>query len=259
MIYEVRDIYGRTIVLLEARTLNAAIEMAWANHGLSGADLAGQDLSGLRVPGAGLYGADLRGANLRDANLCSADLRGSDLRGAILSRADLSDCRLAGANLCGAIVDGAGFLDADLCRADLRDIDFSMSTFDGADFLGADMRGAKGADGAQDKYRDGLWAVLDGETDNTVGVLSDIMSIGEIRGRREPGVRFVLAETLTAIRGANDAYMAGRESDDDAAEQWFTCINKGDTRENSHAVAAAMEWIEEWHFNRYVAAKAGSR
>lgn len=259
MIHEVWDIYGRNLISRDMGSLNEAIEYSHQISGLCGAYLEGKDLSGVRLSSASLYGANLSGANLTGADLRLSDLRGADLRGAKLADADLRGCRFAGATLHGADMRGADIRQADFRLADLRDARLEGALSGGADFVGANMLWAKGVDGVQNKYRDGLWAVLDGETDDTVDVLSSIMYIGELRGRREPGVWFVLAETLTAIRGANDAYMAGRESEDDAAEQWFTCINKGDTRENSHAVAAAMEWIEEWHFNRYLAAKAGSR
>ncbi len=208
---------------------------------LYGANLYGADLHGANLHGADLYGANLYGANLRGANLRGANLHGADLYGANLRGADLYGANLYGANLHGANLYGADLYGANLYGANLY----------GANLYGADLHGADlwqlPKDYIYQASRDilSIFSYLKTE----VSFLKEKLLKGEIDGSTyEDGDCVCLIGTLARADGGMDKvcqaipfYEKGTQN---AGEDWFLKIHKGDTPENNQFSAHVLKLIE---------------
>src|SRR4051795_2742777 len=92
-----------------------------------------------------LHFADLRFADLRSAHLRYLDLRLINLHGSVLSGVDLRACRLNGTVLCRADLrkaDLRGVISAGITKTDRFEGYIDPYHDLGADFAGADLRGA---------------------------------------------------------------------------------------------------------------------
>lgn len=89
---EIKDIHGKTICEIEAKSEN---------------DFSGVDLSGKNLQFADLRGKNLKEANLEEADLYRANLEVAILRGANPRKAKLRKANLEGANLTKANLEGA--------------------------------------------------------------------------------------------------------------------------------------------------------
>jgi Pentapeptide repeats (8 copies) len=94
------------------------------------------------MPGADMRDADMRGADMFGADLRGADMFGADMRGADMFGADMRDVDMSDADMRDARMRGADMRDVDLRGADMRGVDLRDTRLFGANFCGADLRGA---------------------------------------------------------------------------------------------------------------------
>ncbi len=132
-----------------ARDVTTAVTKARRSGGtldFAGLNLRHLDLSGLDFNGASMAGADLFGADLSSANLAGADLTGGNLNRVNLISANLTGATLVNATLMRPNVSSTlDFNPREAPRfkgADMRGIRMTTKMI-GADFRGANLRGAK--------------------------------------------------------------------------------------------------------------------
>jgi uncharacterized protein YjbI with pentapeptide repeats len=106
---------------------------------LSGADLEGAKLMGADLSGVHLSKAKLMGADLSEADLFMADVNYADLRGANLVRIVSFGAEFQGANLRGADLLEANLEGADFVRANLQGANLCGAYLEGSDLSGADL------------------------------------------------------------------------------------------------------------------------
>ena len=163
---------------------------------------------------------------------------------------------------CGKSLECANLKGANLARADLRGGDFRTADMRGADLRGAkldttglcatDLRGAIGAEGLQDEYRDDIWSILDVSPNEVAGVVA-LMHEGKINGSVYEGPCCCLIGSIAKIRRCDLSELECKLHQWRPAEKWFSWIDIGDTPENSGASAVALQWIEEWQRKREAA------
>jgi uncharacterized protein YjbI with pentapeptide repeats len=139
---------------------NAQLGGTLAGVNFRGANLTGASFTGATLSGADLSGAVVRGANMsgyRDYNTytyvggisseqlySTASYQAHDLSGIVLRSNDLSGWNFAGQNLTNAVF-GYSFTSVIFCIGGVfyPEIEYRYSTLAGADFTGADTRGAQ--------------------------------------------------------------------------------------------------------------------
>ncbi len=181
------------------------------------------------VTGAVLFEYEKEDNTVKDtvveANLRGADLRGADLYGADLRGADLYGANLRGANLYGANLYGADLRGADLRGADLWQLPKEYINQASRDILS-------------------IFSYLTKE----VKFLKEKLIAGEVDGSQYEGECACLIGTLANGDGGLDKvcqtipfYEKGTQN---AGEDWFLKIKKGDTPETNQFSAHVLKLIE---------------